>query len=576
MAAEIVTRRNALRIGAVLSAGFALSACSTSAPSQPVATASGATASTGSGKVFRFAQAAQIQSLDPTATTRIESHRISTQILEPLVGADVNTGEPVPGLASQWDISDDGLTYTFTLDNDLTFSDGSSLTAHSISRNFDRWKALSTAPMTRLNQAYAHLFAETPSLSGQPAPALINAWSAENDTRFTVTLSRHSASFLKALTQPACGIMKPDQFANDAATVESPIGSGAFTLKSWDGTTAVLERSEKYRGAAPEIDRLEFVTIPGAEKRYYNLVEGRIDAYDQVALKDYVPLALDGYAVQSRDPYAVAYIGINLAHPAFDDLRARQALACAIDRAAIISAYYPQGTKTASDFIPALFQMKNPKAGEVYNYSATQAKELLRTSTYANQSIDFYYPVNVSLASLPSPEGIYSLIATNLISAGFNIVPKPYRWTDEGSDDIPAKHPNYGLELAGFIGAYRDPTAFLGQVLAPASTAPAEISMNPGEATSTPAPSTTEPATDPSKAASSYTSIMQAIGEADSITDISAWRDAYRKLNAQVSELLPAIPLAYPVSGVTQGARVTSYTVTATCLDVFSTVDVEN
>lgn len=566
MAAETITRRNALRIGAILSAGFALSACSPEEPSQPATSDQSSTPSPQNTKVFRFAQAAHVQSLDPTATTRVESYRISAQILEPLVGADVNTGEPIPALASQWDISDDGLTYTFTLTEHLAFSDGSPLTAESISRNFDRWKALSAPSTQRLNQAYTHLFAELPTPEGKTSPALISSWEANSDTRLTVRLSRPSVSFLKALTQPACGIMKPDQFANRQTPVDAPIGSGAFTLTSWDGMTAILTRSESYRGPVPEIDRLEFVTIPGAEKRYYNLLEGHIDAYDQVALKDYVPLALDGYAVQSRDPYAIAYVGINLAHPAFDDLRVRQALACAIDRAALLNAYYPQGTKVASDFIPALFQMKDPQAGEVYNYSAQQAKELLRTSTYANQSIDFYYPIDISTPSLPSPEGIYSLIATNLVSAGFNIVPKPYRWTDAGSEDIPSAYPHYGLELTGFIGSYRDPAAFLGQVLAPVSTAPAEVSLSESE----------EPRPDPSKALSSYASIMQAIAQADTLADISAWRDAYRTVNSQISELLPALPLVYPVSGVTQGNRVTSYTVTATCLDVFSTVDVKN
>lgn len=578
MAAKSVTRRNALRIGAVLSAGLALSACSTPTTQHPDHTESVSNSPTSNEKIFRFAQAAQVKHLDPAATTRIESHRISAQILEPLVGADINTGEPVPALAESWDISTDGRTYTFTLAHDIVFSDGTPLTADSISRNFDRWKARGTAPITRTNQAYARLFAESPNLSEKPTPALISSWKAQDDTTFTVTLSRRSTSFLKALTQPACGIIQPKQFTPDDSPVQAPIGSGAFTLKSWDGATAVLHRSENYRGTNPDIDRLEFVTIPGAEKRYYNLVEGFIDAYDQVALKDYVPLALDGYAVQSRDPYAIAYIGINLSHTAFDDARVRQALACAIDRAAIIGAYYPQGTKMASDFIPALFQMKNAEAGEIYNYSAEKAKELLRSSTYANQPIDFYYPINLSIPSLPSPEGIYSLISTNLVSAGFNIVPKPYKWSDDGSDDIPAAHPDYGLELNGFIGAYRDPTAFLGQVLAPAASAPAEIGFTSGSSANDLSTSLNEiaPTIDPAKTVSSYASIMQAITEADTITGISEWRNAYRKLNAQVSDFLPAIPLAYPVSGVTQGARVNSYTVAATCLDVFSTVSVDS
>lgn len=575
MAASALSRRTLLHYGSILTAGLALSACSSPTEANPAASAS-ATDSTG--PTFRFAQGAQVLTLDPAATYRVESHRISAQILEPLVRSDVNTGEPAPSLATSWETSEDGLTYTFDLVENATFSDGTPLTASSVLANIERWSTLGKTALTRMTQPFHQLFGSAKAADGNEIKPLVTAWSAPTDTSLAIVLSRPSHSFLKALSQPAYGVVLPSSIGADGYLTGSPIGTGAFTLSSWDGGTAVLTRNSSYRGEPADLGTIEFLTIPDAEKRYYNLLKGSIDAYDQVALKDYVPLALDGYAVQSRDPYAIAYIGINLSHPAFDDARVRQALARSIDRAAIVETYYPQGTNTAPDFIPALFQMKKEDMEQVYTYNLTRAKELLKASTYANQAIDFYYPVNLSQPSLPSPEGIYSLISANLVEAGFNIVPKPYRWSDAGTEDIPTAHPDYGLELTGFIGAFRDPTTFLGHVLTPAASAPTTISEpSPSASTSaTPSPTSTTAATEPTKAIASYASIRQAIDEADTRTDIAEWREAYKDINNQVANLLSAIPLAYPVSGVTQGQRVRTYTVSATCIDDFSTVHIDD
>lgn len=573
MATPALTRRTLIHYGSLLTAGFALAACSSSPETEPSATAP---TSESAGPTFRFAQGAQVLTLDPAATYRVESHRISAQILEPLVRADVNTGEPSPSLAHRWEVSEDGRTYTFTLVENATFSEGTRLTAEGVVANIERWAQLGRTPLTRMTQPFHQLFGTVQLAENSSSNPLVTSWSAPSNNSLKITLSRPSRSFLKALTQPAFGLVLPRSIGADGYLTSTPIGTGAFMLSSWDGSTAVLTRNTAYRGEIPDLAAIEFLTIPDAEKRYYNLLEGSIDAYDQVALKDYVPLALDGYPVQSRDPYAIAYLGINLSHPAFDDARVRQALARAIDRAAIVEAYYPQGTNTAPDFIPALFQMKKEDMGQVYTYNLDRAQELLRASTYANQAIDFYYPVNLSLPSLPSPEGIYSLISANLVEAGFNIVPKPYRWSDSGTEDVPTSHPDYGLELTGFIGAFRDPTAFLGHVLTPAASAPTTISETSPSPTPTPSPTSTAAVAEPAKASASYASILQAINEADTYTDITDWRNAYKEINDQVANLLSAIPLVYPVSGVTQGQRVRTYTVSATCIDDFSTVHVDD
>ncbi len=566
MASHKMNRRRFVQISAVITAGFTLSACS---PSDSGDSTDPEPSPSREERIFRFAQAAPCLTLDPARTQRLESVRITTQILDPLVRADPNTGEPVSGLAQEWTISDDGLIYTFELDPQTTFSDGSALTPQALASNLERWEALGQQPLTRLTQPYHQLFG---SVDSENQPPLVTAWEIPGDQMLRVTLSRPSVSFPKVLTQPALGIALPAIIGKDGYFTEDPIGTGAFKLDHWSEGSIRLAPNPHYSGAEPGIDVLEFVSLPDAEKRYYSLLQGKVDAFDQIGLEDYVPLALDGYAVQTRDPYAVAYVNINLSHPAFADVLTRQALAQAIDRSKIAADYYPQGTSTAYDFLPALFQTRHEKAREHYGYDSATAASLLKDSTYEGEPIDFYYPVQVSLATLPAPEAIYSVISANLVAAGFNIVPKPYRWDAPDSEDIPAHHPDYGLELTGFLGTFRDPSAFLGKVLAPASTAPdsltvpsASRSANSPSASPSPETSVTE--------ATHHAEIIKALQAADIIEDVEVRRSAYREINAKLALLLPAIPLTYPVSGVTQGPRVRTYGVEATGLDRFNRIE---
>lgn len=566
MASHKMNRRRFVQISAVITAGFTLSACS---PSNSGDSTDPEPSPSREERIFRFAQAAPCLTLDPARTQRLESVRITTQILDPLVRADPNTGEPVSGLAQEWTISDDGLIYTFELDPQTTFSDGSALTPQALASNLERWEALGQQPLTRLTQPYHQLFG---SVDSEEQPPLVTSWEIPSDQMLRVTLSRPSVSFPKVLTQPALGIALPAIIGKDGYFTEDPIGTGAFKLDQWSEGSIRLAPNPHYSGAEPGIDVLEFVSLPDAEKRYYSLLQGNVDAFDQIGLEDYVPLALDGYAVQTRDPYAVAYVNINLSHPAFADVLTRQALAQAIDRSKIAADYYPQGTSTAYDFLPALFQTRHEKAREHYGYDSATAASLLKDSTYEGEPIDFYYPVQVSLATLPAPEAIYSVISANLVAAGFNIVPKPYRWDAPDSEDIPAHHPDYGLELTGFLGTFRDPSAFLGKVLAPASTAPdsltvpsASRSANSPSASPSPETSVTE--------ATHHAEIIKALQAADIIEDVEVRRSAYREINAKLALLLPAIPLTYPVSGVTQGPRVRTYGVEATGLDRFNRIE---
>ena len=130
-----VSRRDALRLGALLTCGFTLAACDSR---------KGSGGQDGEHRIFHFAQGAPAVSLDPALAPVTSTTRITSQILEPLVAANHYTGEPEPALATSWDISDDRRTYTFTLRENVKFSDGAALNTGAVLRNANRWRTLTT------------------------------------------------------------------------------------------------------------------------------------------------------------------------------------------------------------------------------------------------------------------------------------------------------------------------------------------------------------------------------------------------------------------------------------------------
>src|SRR5699024_7759212 len=90
-------------------------------------------------QVLVYARGGDSESLDPGSTTDGESSRVTRQVLEGLLDFEPETFDIKPGLAHDWDVSDDGLTYTFYLEEGVTFHDGTDFNAEAVKVNFERW-----------------------------------------------------------------------------------------------------------------------------------------------------------------------------------------------------------------------------------------------------------------------------------------------------------------------------------------------------------------------------------------------------------------------------------------------------
>ena len=434
-----------------------------------------------------------------------------------------------------------------------------------------------------------------------------------------VTLSRPSLAFPRILTQQAFGIIEPSLFGADQKLTGNPVGTGAFRVELFEGGTVRLLKNTHFEGQAPELDEIQISTLTSSDKRYFALMEGHIDACDQVNSSDLGQLARDGYQTPGRDPFSLVYLGLNTAHPVLKNISVRRAISHAVDRGALRQ-YYPQGTSDAQTLISPSFRIKADDAKNYTERNQDMARSLLAAAGYDNQVIECYYPADVSLPWMDTPQKVYSEMVASLIEVGLNIKPVPLPWAEylPKSREVSSER---GITLAGFYGMYRDPYAFFGPVLAPLiaehqvrsliADAPSDMTtgltkknsdvpssrgadsnvrisaspspqpsyspdpLSPEEeasASASPSPSVT-PSPLPTAAAVApsprFTEVMEAIRTADSADSMDSQRELYAKVVSQLGQFMPAVPLLNVTSKVAVSREVQGYQTEQNAIELF-------
>lgn len=470
-----------------------------------------------------------------------ESHRSTRQVLENLLGVDPNTGAPIPRLAGDWRVTDNGLRYTFSLVPGVEFQDGTALTAEAVAANFERWahlpRLLGTERLAALPRlAFDSVFG---GYAGQEGCRYVECQPIGERT-VSLVLTEPIVFLPAALTAPAFALSSPASWStfDDAlpATPEDqlpparPAGTGPFRWgEPDDGDRLVLEVNPGYRGEPSAVGPVTLAVVPGARQRLRELRRGRLDAVDFVTPDTLRPLVQGGAQVLQRDPLSVLYLGMNSRHPVLGQLYVRQAAAHAIDRRALAEEYFLAGSARAHEFVPPSLGVEHPELS-TYDYDPVEATRLLELAGYRGQPLDFVYPVQTSRPYLPAPEAVYARIAQDLAAAGFVLNPVPVPW-DEGYLDRLGPDEDRAFHLAGRTGEYRDPHHFLAPLFGHDS---AEFGYR-------------------------NTTVMETLSDAVSATSPEARTALYRRVAESLALDLPALPLVHPISAVATGHTLVSY-----------------
>ena len=256
--------------------------------------------------------------LDPTAGAAGAIDEVTyANLFEPLTRIDA-AGAVVPGLAERWSVSDDGLTYTFTLRPGARFHDGSVCDSADVKFTLDRARGPSS-----VNAQKAYF-------------AAIDRVEAPDPRTVVVTLSRPDGLFLFHLGQGDAAIVAPETADTNK---QKPIGTGPFKLERWAaGDRVELVRNPDYDGPKPALERVTFRFISDPAAQVASLLSGDVDTFPQFGTYEALDqFRKDGrFAVLDGSSEGETLLVINNARKPFDDVRVRRAIGHAIDRATLI------------------------------------------------------------------------------------------------------------------------------------------------------------------------------------------------------------------------------------------------
>ncbi|CAA9373508.1 MAG: Dipeptide-binding ABC transporter, periplasmic substrate-binding component [uncultured Nocardioidaceae bacterium] len=502
-----------------------------------------------------FAGSAEPVTLDPFFASDGESFRVARQIFEGLVGTEPGTADPAPMLAKSWEVSEDGLTYDFTLEQGVKFQDGTDFDGEAVCANFDRWyNAPESAQSPDLTYYYGSLMRGF--ATGDNADAAVYKSCTAGDGTATVELAKPFAGFISALSLPAFSMQSPsaleeyqDDAAGDPTTTEystaHPTGTGPFTFDSWErGDRLTLKANPDYWGETASIDSLVFVAIDDPKARATALQNDEIDGFDLVGPADIASLEEEGFQVVDRAAFNVLYLGMNQAVKPLDDIKVRQAIAHAIDKQAVADASMPEGTQLATQFVPDLVNGFTPDVTE-YEYDPEKAKSLLEEAGATGTTIEFNYPSDVSRPYMPQPEDTFNVIRSQLEAAGFTVKPTSDRWDPDYLNKIQGTK-DHGIHLLGWTGDYNDADNFLGVFFG--QKTPEWGFDNP--------------------------ELFSALDEARALPTVEEQTPAYQEINQQIMEFLPGVPLAHPVPSLAFAPGVEGYEPSPVQDEVFNTVTI--
>ncbi|GAA1462527.1 ABC transporter substrate-binding protein [Nocardiopsis exhalans] len=272
--------------------------------------------------------------LDPQVSPFDVTALIDRNIFDSLVAQDTD-GMFHPWLARSWDVSDDGLTYTFHLRPDVTFHDGTPLDAAAVRETFE--------------------YAVDPETHSAYAGSLIRSYQeAEvlDDLTLRVTLSRTDGSFLQALSTAYLGIQSPDSLRDNAgALCVTPIGSGPFTFEEWNrGANVVLRRNPDYQwgpataehSGPAELETLDVYFVEESSVRFGMLTSGQVDVAADLPPAKAAQLRSGNHhsLLTSEAPGAVYSLFLNHAEGPLSDVRVREALMRSIRMDELVDAVY--------------------------------------------------------------------------------------------------------------------------------------------------------------------------------------------------------------------------------------------
>lgn len=459
-------KKISLMLAAALTAGLALTGCGGSKTSDTTDNTAGAesesTAETKGVDVdttgyLIAALNADIQTADVQKTSK--DYEVPFNIFDRLVDVEVGTdgnSKIVPSLAESWDISDDGLEYTFHLRQGVKFHNGNDFTAEDVAYTFHRMLTVeggvNTEFIDQIKGADELLAGETDTLEGVEVV---------DDYTIKVTLKEPFAGFLASISSPGVSIYDSeateaagDQFGMDPAVT---VGTGPFEFSSWSfNNQLVLTRNEDYWKGASGLPGVVIKIIPDTETQSMMFESGELDILDLDYAADSVDRFTETYPDQivQGPRVGIVYFTMNFNKEPFQDVRVRKAVQMSIDRQAILDALYGGRGQVEQGIFPHGLIGFNPDQEEI-KYDPEAAKTLLAEAGYAD---GFDMEIAADSSASDTMTMALEIVSDQLAEVGIRTEIKNY---DESTWLETRKSGELGSFMSTWSADYNDPDNFI-------------------------------------------------------------------------------------------------------------------
>ncbi len=363
--------------------------------------------------------------LDPHVAGDMPQVFVAQQYLDSLVSMDAD-GHIGPWLATRWEVSADGLRYTFHLRHDVHFTDGTPFNAAALKANLDHI----TDPKTQSSTAggYIRQYRGTQVL---------------DDYTAVVELATPYAAFLEVLAQGFLGMQSPTALARSReANCESPVGSGPFKVVRWERQSRVLlARNPDYNWAPPTarhqgpayLDGITWTFIQEPSVRFASLQAGEVDVIEA--------LPPESHEAARRNPDLELIIAqrpgnptngtFNIRRAPFDDVRVREAFVRSADVEGALKSVYFGEFPRAGGPLSAATPFYSPDFEHVQDYDPARANQLLDQAGWTGRDAQGYrtkhgkrlqVTVLIGTRTPPSEQTLWEQVQATTRQVGFDLV----------------------------------------------------------------------------------------------------------------------------------------------------------
>ncbi len=419
------------------------------------------------GGTIIFGKSGEAVSLDPSHETDGESFYIAQNVYDTLVDHKSNSSGIEASLATSWDISDDGLKYTFNLRKNVYFSNTryfkqkSEFTAADVVFSFKR--------QFEKSHKYHNIGGSFATWNAMDMSNIIDDVIALDRYTVQFKLKRIESPFLANLGMEFASILSSD-YANYLLKTnkqnqigEKPVGTGPFIFNKWvKDDKLILTTNKNYWNGKPFLDKLIFKIITNSKFRAAELKNGSIHIMDFPNPHDINSLeSSSNIKLVKKEGLNVAYLTFNQEKKPFDNKLVRQAISHAINVKEIIDQVYEGYGKIATNPIPPGMWSYNDEL-KGYDYDISKAKELLKQAGLEDGFTSNLWAMPLARPYNPNARKMAKLMKADLKKIGIKVKIISYDWKSYLQKSSMGEHE---MLLGGWTSGNGDPDDFLNILL---------------------------------------------------------------------------------------------------------------